>query len=147
MPRGTALNLLSRREHSRAELERKLRRKGFSPDAIEAALDALGAEGLQSDERYTEAYVRWRYGRGYGPRRILAELRERGISGAFAERFVDTSNSVWIENSRAAHLKKFGASPSVEPAERARQTRYLEYRGFTHEQIRAALSNREHEDS
>jgi regulatory protein len=147
MPRGTALNLLTRREHSRAELERKLGRKGFLQDAVEAVLDALDAEGLQSDARFTEAYVRWRHGRGYGPRRILAELRERGISGAFASSFVDTSDPVWIESSRAAHVKKFGAGPSAEPSERARQTRYLEYRGFTHEQIRAALSNREHEDS
>jgi regulatory protein len=77
--RKQALNMLARREHSGAELRAKLAAKGFPSDIIDDALSDLNRSGWQSDERFVEAFIRVRGERGYGPVRIRAELRERGI--------------------------------------------------------------------
>jgi len=100
-------------------------------------LDALATDGLQDDARFAESYVRARGARGYGPRRIAAELRERGLVAAVIERALAECD--WAAQARAAQRKKFGSAPST-PAERARQIRFLDYRGFDAAHIRQALS-------
>ena len=77
--RKRALSMLARREHSGAELRAKLAAQGFPSDIIDDALSDLNRSGWLSDERFVEAFVRVRSERGYGPVRIRAELRERGI--------------------------------------------------------------------
>ena len=129
---------MSRREHSRFELETKLRARGFADDGIAETLDALLAEGLQDDFRYAESYVRSRANRGYGPRRIAQELKQRGVADAVSKTAVRDAQIDWFELAANTQQKKFRKGPESFK-ERAQQSRFLEYRGFDAEQIRHAL--------
>jgi regulatory protein len=134
-----AVRLLARREHSRAELARKLGRRGVPEDLVAATLEALGARRLQSDTRYAETLVASRIGRGQGPVRIRRELAEQGVSAAEIDAALDAAEADWFELAREVRRRRFGAAPPTDWNERARQARFLEYRGFSGEQIRAAL--------
>ena len=101
-------------------------------------LDDLAARGLQSDERYAEAYVEQRVRRGYGPMRIRAELRERGIGEALIESWLDDDRELWISRLDAVLASRFGA-PARDQRELARQARFLERRGFPGDLIRRRL--------
>ena len=137
--RARALNLLARREHSRLELARKLRQRGMAGADLEQVLDELAAARLLSDTRFAEEYVRSRAGRGYGPVRIRAELRERGIDDAGIQAALAELGEDWCQQARAARQRRFGAEPPADLKERARQSRVLQQRGFSPEQIRQAL--------
>lgn len=130
--RHSAMNLLARREHSRVELARKLHLRYSEYDLIESALNKLVSDGLLSDERFTEAYVNYRRRLGFGPVRIAAELRERGVGEVLAGRYLNQSERSWIEAALAAKNKKFGHEKAINIEERARQQRFLSYRGFRH---------------
>jgi regulatory protein len=134
-----AIRLLAAREHSRAELVRKLAQRGHGQAVITRVLDDLAARGLQSDERYTEQYVALRSRKGYGPLRIRAELQERGISPSCSECWLDLRDPAWRERLREAARAKFGADAPADRRELARRARFLEYRGFPQDQIRRLL--------
>lgn len=107
---------------------------------IASALDALEAEGLLDDKRFAEAYFRQRATRGYGPRRIAEELRKRGVSDELIACEIGSGEHDWEDLASAARCKKFKAKPGSFK-ERARQTRFMEYRGFNHDHIRYALEH------
>ena len=94
---------------------------------------------MQSDARYAEQYVAQRAARGYGPARIRAELRERGVTDADIDEALDGAAEDWAAIARDTRRRRFGAAGPADFRERARQGRFLQYRGFTSEQIRAAL--------
>lgn len=128
--RLAAMNLLARREHSCKELQQKLRKRFPDADLVSTELQRLAEEGLQSDSRYAESFVRQRAGRGYGPVRVRQEMRERGIGDgdialAFAAAAID-----WREQAAAVYRKKFGAAEPGDMKERARRARFMQYRGF-----------------
>ncbi|MHA7815526.1 MAG: regulatory protein RecX [Pseudohaliea sp.] len=127
--RKAAMDLLARREHSRQELLRKLGRR-FAPQVLEAALAQLARDGLQSDVRFAEAYVRQRSERGYGPLRLVRELRERGVDSVLADRAVAGADCDWSRLARRVAEKKFGPAPPEDRKELARRLRFLHYRGF-----------------
>ena len=133
----TAVELLARREHSRLELERKLATRGFAEDVIAPALDALEHSGVLVATRFTESFIRSRVAKGQGPARIRAELAERGVGDA-AE-LLRGGDVDWLAAARAVRRKRFGAEPPRDFRERAKQARFLQYRGFTADQVRAAL--------
>jgi regulatory protein len=137
--RQAALGRLARREHSKAELQDKLTRKGFEEQVITNVLTELEQQGLLSDERFTEAYVRYRGNLGFGPRRIEQELRERGVPDHLIAAYLDSSDSHWLDEVRQVRQKRFGAGVPSDYKDRAKQMRYLQYRGFTHEQINGAF--------
>jgi len=153
--RNKALDLLARREHSVAELHRKLhayvdggnrgRARGGAmrprpdPESIDEVLNDLQNEGLVSDARFTEAFVRYRANNGYGPQRIQAELRERGVSEKMQAAYLDFGDPQWFERAMKARCKRFGEGNPKDFKERARQARFLQYRGFTTDQAREAL--------
>ncbi len=137
--RAVAMDLLARREHSALELGRKLRQRGFERGEIEATLDTLIRERLLSDERFAEAYVHHRAGRGFGPLRIERELAERGIGPELAALMLEAHD--WTALAVQAREKRFGPATPESPRERARQIRFLNYRGFSAEQVRRALNN------
>ena len=142
-PYDVAVQLLARREHSRAELDRKLRQKAFETDAIEACLTTLEEQGLQSDERFAESFVRSRIARGQGVIRIQGELRQRGIDAQPAREalsVVEEREAVdWFELASTTLARRF-TTPGESPKERAKRERFLATRGFNFEQIRYALS-------
>lgn len=102
--------------------------------------ERLAAEGLLSDERFAEILVRSRRERGHGPLRITKELEEKGLAQDAIERWVDPRSRDWIAQASRVRRRKFGARPPKDYAERAKQARFLQYRGFTFEQIKRALS-------
>ena len=137
----TVLGLLARREHSRLELQRKLRLKGFNEEQIEAVLEDVVAQGLQSDRRYAESYIRFRSHKGYGPQRIRLELKERGVDATLVDEQIQIAETDWFEMVVQVKQKKFGTQAPADMQAKAKVMRYLQYRGFSNEQIRYALGD------
>ncbi len=134
-----AVRLLSRREHSTEELKRKLALKGYPAASIEAVLDKLGKKKWVSDERFAANYVHHYARRGQGPMRIRAELRQQGITDDQIQQEVGAADRDWNGLAAEVRRRKFGAALPRTAAERAKQARFLQYRGFNSDQIRAAL--------
>mgnify|MGYP000507114350 CR=1 FL=1 len=133
------LRYLTRREHGRVELARKLRAKGFDPDEISETLDALVQAGYLSDQRFTENYIRYRLNRGKGPVNIVQELLTKGVSQALVNEHMLAFSEVWVAQANVVRQKKFGAKAAIDFTEKAKQMRFLQYRGFTTEQINQAF--------
>ncbi len=102
-------------------------------------LDALEAQGLLSEERFTEQFASSRRGRGQGPARIREALRRHGIGDEAAAKAVGQDDAYWAERASQARSRRFGDAAPADYREWARQARFLERRGFTSEQIRSAL--------
>jgi regulatory protein len=135
--KARALKYLSAREHSRLELGRKLSRYAQEGDDVEALLDALEAAKFLSQSRFSESLVHRRAAR-FGNNRILSELQTHGIdSEALADIKANLSQD---EAMRAQEVwqRKFGRPPA-DAAERAKQMRFLQQRGFSHGAIQAAM--------
>jgi regulatory protein len=126
--RVRALQLLTRREHSRAELRGKLAPHAESGEELEAVLDRLQAECLLSDQRYASQRVAARGGR-LGNARLRHELHRQGVADEEIEAALPEAGDE-AERCRAVWARKFGRIPET-PAERARQMRFLQYRGFS----------------
>ena len=139
LERATAY--LTRREHSRGELECKLQGKGYSSAQIEQALDMLESNSLLSDQRFMDEYIRNAERKGYGPIKIRWELKhskqldESDIDKAISEAEVD-----WIASARRCHEKKFGSEWTSDSKEHLRRINYLFKRGFPMETARRALA-------
>ena len=134
-----ALDLLARREHSRRELERKLGARGFADELIAPTLDALEESGELASARFTASFIRARAAKGQGPARIRAELAERGIDREQAQDLLSAAAIDWCAIAISVRDKRFGARVPTDFKERARQARFLEYRGFDRGQIGRAL--------
>ena len=139
--RKKAMDYLARREHGRGELIDKLTRFGFDPDVADAAVEQLVEDGLQSDARFAEAFVRSRINQGKGPVRIRADLRERGLAGGAIDLALEDAGEDWHALARDVRLKKFGPDTPLEFKEKARQMRFLQSRGFEQDHIQAAVSS------
>ena len=124
--RRTALDLLARREHSRREMLRKLQQRGASAAMCEATLDQLEEDGLLSDERFCEAYIHARSQRGIGPQR----LREGGVAEHLVESRLQATQWDWADSAQQVFAKRFPEGPARDPKERAKQLRFMQYRGF-----------------
>ena len=142
--RRAAIDLLARREHSRKELLNKLRSRAELLDeleeVLEEVLDRLEQDGLFSDERFAESFVRSRIGRGHGPMRIRQELRQKGIENELCALAIEAADADWYELARACRERKFGTGKPKDYRERAKQMRYLQYRGFSMDAINEATS-------
>ncbi len=136
---GRALAMQARREHSCQEIRRKLLDLGGEPALVDTILSDLVGRRLQSDERFAEIYVRSRAERGYGPRVIEAELRGKGLEPELQAEAMKASGYDWTEQAGLVRQRRFGKALPEEPRERARQMRFLQYRGFSGTQIGRAL--------
>jgi len=128
--RRAAMDLLARREHGRIELSRKLRTRGALPELIEPALDRLSEEGLLSETRYLESFIRMRANAGYGPLRIREELSQRGLARDAVEQALRDSGFDWGAQLHEVWMRKFAGELPDDQRERARQGRFLSYRGY-----------------
>jgi regulatory protein len=124
-----AVYLLARREHSRKELKNKLIQKGFDISDIERDLQELEDKGWLSDIRFTESWIRHRVESGFGPYRIKSELAERGISRSLIEQAFEEIDVDWVKIAHKVWQKKYNALPQ-DWAEKVKQMRFLQYRGF-----------------
>ena len=144
--RNRALSWLARREYGCQELIRKLVQRGCAEEDATRIVAALAAEGSVSDERFIEALLHVRRVRGYGPLYIRRELEEKGIARGMIERWLDAGSRDWVEDVKRVNKKKYGEKQPGTLAERAKRTRFLQSRGFTHEQIRQALGSDDVDD-
>jgi len=133
------LRLLAVREHSRAELRGKLLGRGADRDEVERLLGRLERERLLSDERFAGEYVEARRQRGFGPLRIRAELRERGVAEELIAGLLDEGDDAWAQAMHEAHDRRFGEGPPADLRDLARRGRFLAYRGFSGERVRRFL--------
>jgi regulatory protein len=134
-----AVRLLSRREYTRKEIRQKLDQRGFTGGLIDKLLEQLISNGYQSDERFAEHYTRFRASKGYGPKRIRLELQEKGVDGGLIDVGLQQSGVDWLARVAEVRSKKFKGQAADSWEEKSRQTRFLDYRGFTQEQIASCL--------
>lgn len=146
-----AVQLLARREHSRADLARKLGQRRRlddaeppDPSAISALLDELERQGLLSDERFAMQRARQR-GQRYGDARVRRELQQSGIAAPLAVAAIRGLSEPELQRARAVWLRRFGQLPASRD-DRARQGRFLQARGFSMESIRRVLGGAADED-
>ncbi len=135
-----ALRHLVRREHSRAELARKLAPHAESPQAVAEVLDVLLSRKQLSDERFAEERAR-SLSRKYGAAKIRQDLKSKGIAAEVIDRI---SSDGELERARAILQRKY-REPAATREERAKRARFLQGRGFSYEVIRSALSTSEAE--
>ena len=135
--RLTALRLLARRGFATAELRERLAAKGFAAADIEASVAELSAMKALDDARYAENYVAYHAGRGEGPLRIGAQLRRLGVTDGLIETAL-AQGPDWRALARKVRHGRFGAKTPADWPEKARQARFLQYRGFSADHIRAA---------
>lgn len=137
--RTAALALLAGRDFARLELTRRLERRGYPPGVVAAVVAGLVAERLLSESRFLEQFIRQHAGRGHGPVRIRMDLRERGVADEEIDEALAAAAEDWAAIARDARRRRFGVSPPDDYRERARQARFLQYRGFSPDQVRAAM--------
>ena len=132
---GAILRLQSFREHSEKELVQKCVARGFDASSVQLVLDELREMGLQSNVRYTESLLYSRQRKGFGPVRIAADLRSKGIEDDLIQQVLALSDETWQVLLERVIAKKFQGKIATEPKEKAKQLRYLQSRGFSAEQI------------
>ena len=138
--RKKAMDYLARREYGQRELEQKLIAAGFESVTVTATVDKLTSEGLQDDRRFIENFVHSRINQGKGPIRIGKELGERGLNAGMIEAVLEDVAEDWCALARQVRDKKFGPGLPRDFKEKARQMRFLQYRGFDSDHIQAAVS-------
>ena len=127
--KARAVGYLSRREHSRAELARKLAPHAESPEQLDQLLDALERENWLSNARFAESLVHRRASR-YGAARVMQEARTHQLGGEQLADLQQRLRATEMERARAVWQKRFGVAPGS-PEEKARQMRFLAARGFS----------------
>lgn len=135
--KGRALKLLSMREHSRAELERKLRSHEQEPGTLKRALDELQARGFIDEQRVADSVVNRRSPK-LGASRVRQELQAKGLDAERVATAVASLQATELERAREVWRKKF-KEPAADAGARAKQARFLAARGFGGEVIRRIL--------
>jgi regulatory protein len=141
--RERAIAHLAQREHSRAELGRKLARHADHPDEVAPLLDELVRRKLLSDERYAEVRAN-ALARKFGARRIAWELRSKGVGNAAIAQATRDARATELTRARDAWAKRFGRPPRG-AAERAKQIRFLQGRGFSFDTVRRVIGGTDEE--
>jgi regulatory protein len=132
-----AVALLARRDFASGELRQKLGSQGYDAAVVATLVAELVEERALDDARYSEHYVAYHAGRGQGPVRIGGDLRSLGVPSELIEAALSAGPN-WRELARAIRVRKFGAEPPEDWTEKTRQARFLQYRGFSSDHIRAA---------
>ena len=132
--KGRALRLLSQREHSRTELERKLAQHEEVPGELAKALDELQARDFINDARAVESVVHRRAAK-LGAARVKQELAAKGLSGEAVAAALEGLRETELSRAREVWRKKFD-QPAADAQERAKQVRFLLTRGFNAEVVR-----------
>ena len=140
-----ALGYLARREHSRLELERKLKPYAQTPEELSSVLDTLEQRGFLSAKRMMEQVIHMRKTK-FGSLRIVHELREKGIAENLIAAALPNIKETEQDNAREVWRKKFSVMPA-NAKELGRQMRFLLGRGFTPEVIRQVLRHPDKEEA
>ena len=138
-PTQRALGLLTRREHSRLELARKLAIRGVEAVDAQAVIDKLAAAGWQDDRRFAESLVRSRASGGYGPAYIRAELGTHALASEAVAGALESYEGDWVENACALVSRRFPEALAGDRDGRRKALDFLLRRGFAMEHAKAAL--------
>ena len=138
--RKKAMDYLSRREHSRYELYKKISTHNFDKDLINQELDLLIRDGLLSDERFVEAFIHSRKKNGKGPLKISAELQQRGADESLINKYIEEiENSEWLDSAKQVAEKKLGNNQQLDYDNQLKMMKFLNNRGFTIDQVKITI--------
>ncbi|MBL4911422.1 MAG: recombination regulator RecX [Alteromonadaceae bacterium] len=135
----SAINYLSRREHSANELVDKLRAKEYSLSDITPVIEHLQQNNYQSDQRYAECIVRHRVTKGYGWQYIKQALKQKGVCESIINQEYKNQQIDWYLQAELAYNKRFGDSEIKDKKDKAKRLRFMQSRGFSFEQILALI--------
>lgn len=138
--RAAAIQLLSRRDHGQHELSQKLASKGYLPQEIDQAVQFCFEHGYLDDLRYAKSQIRQHVSKGHGERRIRQELLFKQVADSVINRAFAEEPQDWFELAKMVAMKKFNGVKAKEQKEYAKQIRFLQYRGFSFEQVDYAFS-------
>ena len=136
--RLAAVTLLARRDFASGELAARLQQDGYPAEGVAAVIADLTAGRILDDTRFATQYVAYHAHRGQGPRRIAMDLSARGVAPAQIEAAM-AAGTDWAALAREVRIRRFGLSLPQTWAEKAKQGRFLQYRGFSSDHIRSAL--------
>ncbi|MFW1794613.1 regulatory protein RecX [Acinetobacter guillouiae] len=142
--RSYAFAVLTRKEYSKADLIEKLMTYAQSREEVLILVDELSANNYQSDQRVAEMTVRSQVRRGKGPNRIKLALRAKQLDKALEQE--DIAEIDWYEQAYQLKVKKYGTEVSKDPKIKAKQIRFLQYRGFEMDAIMKAISKKPNDD-
>ena len=138
--RKKAMDYLSRREHSRYELYKKISAHNFDRDLINQELDLLIEDGLLSDERFVETFIYFRKKKGKGPLKISSELRDRGADESLINKYIEEiENSEWLDSAKQVAEKKLGNNQQLDYDNQLKMMKFLNNRGFTIDQVKITI--------
>ena len=135
-----SIDLLSRREHTLKELMQKLLQRGHFRTDIDEVFAFLVEENYQSDFRAAECIFRNRVSRGYGWLYIKNELKQKGVSSDVVQSIHQEQDTNWYQQVEMTYDKKFSGSPINDQKEKAKRLRFLQYRGFSMDEILSVLN-------
>lgn len=132
-----ALGLVARREHSRVQLKTKLRQSGYEGEETAAAIDRLGEQQYQDDDRFAGMLLRSRIAQGYGPMRLRMELKTHGIGDARIRELLNEAEVDWLASAANQLRRRYGSVGVADPAERVKRAQFLLRRGFDGSTVRS----------
>jgi regulatory protein len=132
------VRLLARRDFASGELSERLAQDGYPAETIAAVIADLTVGRIVDDARFAAQYVAYHADRGQGPRRIAMELGQRGVAQPLIEAAL-AAGPDWVALAREVRIRRFGLTAPRSWAEKAKQGRFLQYRGFSSDHVRSAL--------
>jgi regulatory protein len=142
--RAIAFALLAKREHSKYDLTQKLQHYGAHPEEIEQLVNELEHAHYQSDERMAGMLVRSQVRQGRGLQRVKQSLKKHDIAPELAQTALEDID--WLQEALQLKIKKFGTDIATEPKQKAKQIRFLQYRGFSMDIIMKVIKYREDDE-
>jgi regulatory protein len=142
--RGLAFAMLGRREHSEQEFKQKLLDLEADPAEVDELVKEFQTSQYQSDQRMADMIVRANVRKGRGPVRVKQTLRERSVDAELAQDHLAETD--WLALARALRVKKFGLELPTDPKEKARQLRFLQYRGYDMQTCSQAIGRNDCEE-
>jgi len=137
---AAAVALLARRDFCSSELQSSLTAQGFESATVAGVIAELSERGFLNDGRYAQHYVSQHAERGQGPLRIRRELEQLGLDAALIQEALESSED-WARRAREVRIRRFGLPLPASWPQKAKQARFLQYRGFSNDHIRAALGS------
>lgn len=142
--RAMAFALLAKREYSKTDLTQKLLSYGADQGEVENLVEELAQAHYQSDERMAGMLVRSQIRQGRGLQRIQQALKKHDIDRELAQQ--ELENVDWLHEAKQLKIRKFGAEATTDPKQKAKQIRFLQYRGFAMDVIMKVINSKEDED-
>lgn len=135
-----AINIITRRDHAKAELSQKLSQRGFPLELIQPVIERCSDQGYLDDQRFAASFIRGKINKGHGLNRIRNEIRFKGVSEHHFNNALTELAPDWFEQAKLSYQKKFRDSEITDYKDRQKRQRYLFQRGFDSEQVRYAMS-------